>query len=188
MSETAYELKHFPNHIIDDFATCWNYLDKSSAIEVSNKEMWKYKIDKSHPIYAYFNDANLIEYYEMAPGFLNSPHLDRGRWCALNIPIQHNPPHTDFFIGKHFHLAEYRSRPRRDPYFDETGEFGPTGMFKYDQGLFQHYDFKNPVVFSTKIPHGGTNKHNADYRVLATITFGQKKYEQLLNELPPEWF
>lgn len=187
-TETYYKLTNFPQHICNAIIEYWTQLDKTSAIEVSQGEMWKYKVDKHNKIYKYFEGANLIEYYEMSAGFVNTPHLDRGRWCALNIPVENNPPYTDFFIGKHFHLAKYQKRPRRDPYHDETAEYGPTGMFKYDDKLFTHDDFLSPIVFSTKIPHGGTNKYNTKRRVLATITFGNSRYEQLLNELPPEWF
>lgn len=188
MAETVYELNNFPQYLIDNIKSLWTEVSQKPGIEVSKNEMWKYKVPKENLIYTHFPSANLIEYYEMSVGFVNTPHLDRGRWCALNIPVENNPPYTDFFIGKHFHLAKYQKRPRRDPYHDETTEYGPTGMFKYDKHLFVHYTFEKPVVFSTKIPHGGTNKHNINRRVLATITFGNKHYEQLLNELPSEWF
>jgi len=188
MAETVYELTKFPNYIVEDFKSLWTTFLQEEGIEVSKNEMWKYKVPKDKSIYSHFPQANLIEYYKMAPGFFNSPHLDRGRWCAVNIPIENNPPYTDFFVGKYFHLAKYTEKPRRDPYYDKTTDLGPTGMFIYEEEKFEHNRFTNPLVFSTKVPHGGTNMRNTDYRVLATVTFGVKTYEQLINELPPEWF
>lgn len=188
MTETVYELTKFPDTLITEFKNLWIKLSAEPGVEVSKEEMWKYKVPKYERVYSYFPEANLIEYYSMAPNFVNTPHLDRGRWCALNIPIKNNPPYTDFFIGKYFHLAKYIERPRRDPYYDNTTELGPTGMFVYEEEKFVHNEFVTPLLFSTKIPHGGTNKHNTDYRVLATITFNNKKFEEVINILPPQWF
>ena len=52
----------------------------------------------------------------------------------------------------------------------------------------EKYNLEHPVLFSTKVPHGGNNRRATSYRTIVSIGATNRKYEEVIHRLPPEWF
>lgn len=191
MTETFYILKNFPQDIMQDIVDQWYQGEWKSVKETVLGKMWHYCLRDDHPLMELFPDKNSIEYYYTSVGAFNTPHLDRGRWCALNFPIQVDFENSYFHCGKHFWLGKYTPKDmskHQSTYSHKSDLNGPTGFYEFEESKFEKYNLEQPVVFSTKVPHGGHNKHGKFDRVICSIGFQSTTYEELLNRLPPEWF
>ena len=190
-TETYHILENFPSEILQGLKQCWKNNNWAEVKDIYKSKFFHYVLDNSHSIYENFPGCAAVEFYEQIPGVLNSPHLDRGRWCAINIPIEVDFQNSYFYIGKHFLLKKYQPEERNletDAYQHNAGYRGPNGFYHWDDRLMEKYNLENPVVFSTKVPHGGVNTKSKTNRIIASIGYVDYTYEQLLNMLPPEWF
>ena len=190
-AETYHILENFPTKILEGLQQCWKDNDWEEVKDIHKSKFFHYVLDSSHPIYNNFPNCTKIEFYKQIPGVLNSPHLDRGRYCAINLPIEVDFENSYFFIGKHFLLKKYEFEDRNletDAYHHKSTLKGPIGFYLWDDNLMEKYNLKRPVVFSTKVPHGGVNTDSKTRRVIASVGYADYTYEQVLNMISPEWF
>jgi len=178
-------LENFPDKLQKRLIDIWKEKEWKRVIDAS-PSMKHYHLPTKHEIFQEFPDACTVEYYENTPHSNASPHLDRGRWCAINVPIVVDTDKSCFLTGKYFQLTKYRRKEDRINYAFTTEERGPKGFFHEDEELYDYYNLEKPVIFCTKVPHGYHN--NADTnRVLCSITF-DKKWEEVLHLIPQEWY
>ena len=78
--------------------------------------MGHYSLGKVTPRWDYFRDhfkelsdiPMLIEFYTgMEKYYKSSPHTDRGRSVAINVPVEVDLQHSNAFFGKYFELDKY---------------------------------------------------------------------------------
>jgi len=135
--------------------------------------------------------VGMIEFYSNPPISRNGPHLDRGRWCALNIPIDVDFDNSHFFVGKTHVLKNYNEVVlEKSPYDTNTNHQhsdGPSGFFQEEEEKFHYYNLEKPALFSTKTPHGCENWSYRE-RVICSIAFGKRKFEEMHHQLPQSWF
>lgn len=178
-------LENFPDKLQKRLMEIWNEGEWKRTID-ANPDMKHYHLSIKHEIFQEFPFARSVEYYENTPRSNASPHLDRGRWCAINVPIIVDTEKSCFLTGKYFQLTKYRRKEDRVNYAFTTDEDGPKGFFYEDEELYDYYNLQKPVIFCTKVPHGYRN--NADTkRVLCSITF-DKKWEEMLHLIPQDWY
>ena len=191
MTETFYILKNFPQDIMQDIVDQWYQGEWKAIKEVVPGNMWHYCAHDDHSLTKFLPTNARIEYYVTSVGAFNTPHLDRGRWSAINVPISVDIENSYFHCGKHFWLGKYTPKDmskHQSTYSHKSDLNGPTGFYEFEEDNFEKYNLEHPVVFSTKVPHGGHNKHGRFDRVICSIGFHRTTYEELLNILPPEWF
>ena len=182
-------LENFPQDLLDELKAIWAEGDWYKELEASPGAMWHHCLKSSHPIFERFpEETKTVEFYSNPPHTANGPHLDRGRWSAMNIPIDMDHDNSYFMTGKTHLLKVYKKKEHLNY---ETShqlerELGPRGFFYEEEGKFDYYNLEKPVLFSTKTPHGFANNSDRS-RVLCSVTF-DAKYEQMINILPPEWF
>lgn len=189
--QTYHILHNFPDHLKTKILNVWEEQKWKEVKEVVPSRFWHYVLDKDNNLYNDFPMVDCIEYYEVAPGFANSPHLDRGRWCAINVPVEVDYKNSFFHCGKYLWLGHYDLDPKKNDansYLHTANEDGPKGFFLWNEELMDKYNLEKPVLFSTKVPHGGDNKLSKTNRVIASLGVSNKTYDQILNILPPEWF
>ena len=184
-------LENFPQDLLDELKSIWAEGNWQNEIEASPGAMWHHHLRSSHPIFEKFpEETRTLEYYSNPPHTENGPHLDRGRWSAMNIPIDMDHDNSYFMTGKTHLLKHYERKTWLDK--DESAHghkvktHGPTGFFREQEGKFDYYNLEKPVLFSTKTPHGFVNNSDRP-RILLSVTF-DLTYEQMLNILPEEWF
>ena len=193
MAETFYVMNNFPQEILDELRAVFENKEYDVTKEVVPGRFWHYCLnDKSHPVYRHFSDDfDMIEFYSVSPGFKNSPHLDRGRWCALNIPLDVDLENSFFYAGKYFHTHHYEwdtKKNESNSFLHEASEHGPKGFYLWDEDKMEKYNLEKPVLFSSKVPHGGNNVEGKFLRTIVSIGATNRKYEEVLHRLPPEWF
>lgn len=190
-TQTYHIMHNFPQDLQDEIINVWKDQIWKEVKEVVPGKFWHYVLDKNHPLKQKFEFMDAVEYYEVAPNFANSPHLDRGRWCALNIPVEVDFENSFFHCGKYLWLGHYTLDPEKNKfnsYLHQAGEQGPKGFFLWDDNLMEKYDLKRPVLFNSKVPHGGNNKYASTNRVICSVGCTRYTYDQVLNMLPLEWF
>lgn len=190
MTETFQILNNFPQDLMEKIKQQWKNGDWKDVKETVPGNMWHYRAHDDHPLTKFFPPKARIEYYVTSVGAFNTPHLDRGRWSAINLPITVDYENSYFHCGKHFWLGNYTPKDMgqyQSTYSHNSTLNGPTGFYLFEESKFEKYNLEKPVVFSTKVPHGGYNKYGRFDRVICSIGFRQT-YEELINILPPEWF
>ena len=180
-------LENFPEKLHKRLIDIWKEGNWKRVVEANPGVMTHYHLAIQHEIFKEFPFARSVEYYSNTPHSEASPHLDRGRWCAINVPIIVNTEKSCFMAGKYFHLTKYRRKTHLDDsYAFTTPEDGPKGFYYEDEELFNYYNLEKPVIFCTKVPHGYHNDCDTE-RVLCSITF-EKKWEEMLHLIPQEWY
>ena len=181
--ETYYKLNNFPKNIIQDFLQCWTDNKWEKVVDTYKGRNFKYNLAKSNIIYKNFVGCSKIEFYQQPAGGVGLPHQDRHRLCAVNIPIEVDYSNSYFFIGKSFDQKKYKQIP-----VDRKSKETATSMYMYDDKKMLKYNLEKPIVFDTNVPHGGSNTESNTRRIIASVTYLDYTYEQVLNMLPPEWF
>jgi len=186
-------LENFSNTLKQQLTDIWNNQTWDKVVEASPGTFFHYCLNPKHEMVKQFPFADSVEFYWNKPGSSTGPHLDRGRWAAINIPIDVDHDNSAFVIGKEFHLKNYRrkthlDKPDATPWSHSVpSESGPTGFFYEDEPMFNYYNLEKPVLFSTKVPHGYTNKKSARHRVLCSVTF-KKSWSEMVHLIPQEWY
>lgn len=104
---------------------------------------------------------------------LGPVHIDAGRGCGINIPLEVDFVNSCFFIAnqecteREFHEGEPVSKG--------------TKRFLYEPEKFDYYNVREPILINTKEAHGFFNHANTT-RVLFSISFN-KSYEEILREV-----
>ena len=183
-------LENFPEDLLQELKDIWQEGEWYKELEASPGNMWHHCLREHHPVYANLpEEAKTLQYYSNPPHSGNGPHLDRGRWSAMNIPIDVDHDNSYFLTGKTHLLKGYERKRYLDQYKDGhevKSTNGPVGFFREEKDKFDYYNLEKPVLFSTKTPHGFANNSDRP-RILLSITFNQT-YEQMIHILPEEWF
>jgi len=185
---TFYIMKGFPQELIDELKQIWEENDWIKEVEAAKGKMWHHRLRFDHPVFKKFPSAiGSIEFYSNPPFSSCGPHLDRGRWSALNIPIIVDTEQSCFFTGKSHILSIYTNKGEHGYGHDVENEKGPHGFFIEEKEKFDYYNLEYPVLFSTKTPHGFQNRADTQ-RVLCSVTFPNHTIEQMVHMFPYEWF
>lgn len=184
---TFYVLENFPEKLHNKLKEIWNQGNWVNTLDADPGVMTHYHLSVKHEIFDELPYAKSVEYYANTPRSTAAPHLDRGRWCAINVPIDVDTKNSCFMTGKYFHLNKYKRKTHLDnSYAFKTVEDGPSGFYYEDKDLFDYYNLEKPVIFCTKVPHGFHNDCDTE-RVLCSITF-DKKWEEVLHLIPQDWY
>lgn len=136
------------------------------------------------------NEPCLIEFYVGEPyHYKSQPHTDRGRSCAVNIPIQVDLEKSDAYFGKYTSLDHYQHTAISTPYtFKLTNSKGQSMKSsnihfrgEYDAKLYDSVNFDKSVVFNPAIPHGGYNKSDK-IRVLLSLSWFNTSFEEFTSK------
>ena len=189
--KTWIALDNFPQDLLQELKDIWIEGNWTEEKEASKNAMYHHCLREDHPVFANFpKEARTLEYYSNPPNTSNGPHLDRGRWSAMNIPIDMDHDNSYFMTGKTHLLKHYERKTwlDKDPQHGHQVKStqGPVGFFREDKDKFDYYNLEKPVLFSTKTPHGFANNSDRP-RILLSVTF-DLTFEQMLNILPAEWF
>lgn len=176
-------INNFPDNLLEKVKAAWHEGVFTNITEVNPGIMRHYWLRVGHELFDYFpKETTTLEYYLNPPHVFNGLHLDRGRFSALNIPVQVDTDRSLFGIGKTDDLSYYTRKD--DDYIFETTERGEKGHFEYEEDKMLHYNLEKPVLFNTKVPHGLMNKADTE-RILLSVTFS-KTYNEM-KEILKEW-
>lgn len=132
----------------------------------------------------------LLEFYVAEPCYyVAQPHTDRGRSCAVNIPIQVDLEKSDAYFGKYTSLDDYQHTSNNTPYtfklMDSKGkakqEINQHFQGKYEAELYDSVNFDKSVVFNPALPHGGYNKSD-EIRVLLSLSWFNTSFEEFTSK------
>ena len=186
--------------IIKDAVNIWNTIDHSTEnnedikfFRQASNTMGHYSLGKISKRWNYFrqhfqqltDEQCLIEFYVgNKQNYRSSPHTDRGRTVAINIPIQVDIENSTAFFGKHSDLSKYPAPKDLGYNFklevketDYKAETNARYQGDYVEDLYDHVILDSPVLFNPAVPHGGWNRSN-DSRVLMSLSFDSISYEQ----------
>lgn len=185
--------------VINEAKEIWNTIDQS----IENNEdinfyrqamptMGHYSLGKGTQRWEYFRknfyplweDPVLIEFYVGIPKtYKSSPHTDRGRSVAINIPVEVDLQNSNAFFGKYFGLKNYPSQNTNNYKFSlnskETRykkEINERYQGDYIAEYYDNVTLDCPVLFDPSVPHGGYNKADTQ-RVLMSLTFDSLDYK-----------
>ena len=176
-------VNNFPNDLLIKVKEVWQEGIWENTIEANPGIMWHHWLRTGHELFNFFPKESLtLEYYLNPPHVINGVHLDRGRFSALNIPVQVDIANSFFAIGKTDNLNYYT--PRQDDYTFETTEKGKKGFFEYEKDMMLHYNLDKPVLFNTKVPHGLINNSDTE-RIILSVTFSRTYNE--MKDILKEW-
>lgn len=102
---------------------------------------------------------------------LGPVHIDAGRGCAINIPIDIDYNNTCFFIAN----QECTERAFLEGEPVNQG----SKRFLYEPEKYDYYNVREPILLNTKKAHGFFN-HSDKKRVLLSISFSES-YENILS-------
>tara|TARA_R110000764_G_scaffold4541_18_gene18602 strand:+ start:3915 stop:4499 length:585 start_codon:yes stop_codon:yes gene_type:complete len=105
---------------------------------------------------------------------LGPVHIDAGRECAINIPIEVD------FINSCFFIANQECTER--PFHDGEPVSEGTKRFLYEPERYDYYNMRKPILINTKQPHGFFN-HAPTTRVVFSISFIDKPYTEVMPGL-----
>ena len=176
-------VNNFPNDLLEKVKAVWHEGVFTNITEVNPGIMHIYWLRVDHDLFDYFpKESTTLEYYLNPPHVINGLHLDRGRFSALNIPVQVDTNNSFFGIGKTDDLSYYT---RKEGVFTfETSEKGEKGHFEYEKDKMLHYNLEKPVLFNTKVPHGLVNNADTE-RILLSVTFS-KTYNEM-KDILKDW-
>jgi len=176
-------LNNFPKDLLLKVKAVWHAGIWENIIKVNPGVMHHYWLHTEHELFNFFPKESLtLEYYLNPPHVFNAVHLDRGRFSALNIPVQVDTNNSFFGIGKTDDLSYYT---RKEGVFTfETSEKGEKGFFTYEKHKMLHYNLEKPVLFNTKVPHGLVNNADTE-RILLSVTFS-KTYNEM-KDILKDW-
>lgn len=190
--------------IVEDAKSIWYQIDHSTEnnqdinfFRQVSKTMGHYSLGKVTKRWDYFrkhfeeltNEPCVIEFYVgNKENYRSSPHTDRGRTVAINIPIKVDLENSTAFFGKYDELSKYPAPVNHGYEFnigtkhtDFKSETNQRYQGDYVEGLYEHVDLDWPVLFNPAVPHGGWNKSD-DKRILMSLSFDSFSYEQAYNK------
>lgn len=125
----------------------------------------------------------LIEFFVGEPYYyISQPHTDRGRSCAVNIPIQVDLENSDAYFGKYTSLDDYQHTAISEPYqFETINSYNIEFKGRYDSKLYDSVNFDKSVVFNPIMPHGGYNQSDK-IRVLLSLSWFNTSFEEFTSK------
>lgn len=171
-------LKNFPEQVMNVYKNLYNfkYVGKKpedywsnnhSASSVTN--VHKKILDRNLPI-----SSDGIELYYVSNGMM-SPHIDRRRKTALQIPIDLNINNSFTFAAKYNDLSKFKPIVSQftSRKISSVGEpiNNPTDWFyEWDSELYDKYNLEFPVLQNVSLPHGGAN-YDHKPRVFFSVSY-----------------
>jgi|TARA_B110000261_G_C13093925_1_gene360976 hypothetical protein len=201
--QSHYKLDNAPVKIVQDAIDIWNSISHDTENNPDIKfyrqaaeNLGHYSLGKNLSKYTHFRDhflevsseePCLVEFYVGCPKhYISSPHTDRGRKVAINIPIEVDLDKSTAFFGKYSDLSKY---PQHKPDQLALGAlFSPPEVInqRYDGNYVpEYYDtaiLDNPVIFNPTLPHGGSNTADSQ-RVLMSLSWYTFSYETAISKL-----
>lgn len=189
------ELHNFPASVLEKVNTLYNdwindkeHLKEWSpwhhCVEIPGKAQDQLRNDIPGP----WDYLQLFKTFQTEDGRQNKVHIDRGRHCALQIPLT-------FDEGNFFSLAQKENVEDSLRYLDiphsvkEGVEFknpAPNGYFcHYDEKLFDHINCSVPWIQNTAVYHGGKQFGNKP-RHFISVSYEDTTYEKVV-EIFKEW-
>ena len=132
---------------------------------------------KLHDIVKSFIDIpydHLMFLISDAKSGLGPVHIDAGRCCAINIPLEVD------FINSCFFIANQECTER--PFHEGEPVNKGTKRFLYEPQRYDYYNVRKPILIDTKQAHGFFN-HAASTRVLFSISFANISYTEVMSRL-----
>lgn len=178
-------LKNFPSEVLDMIQKEWdlckgNLTDDPNFFYMSIDEYQDLAIiDDSHKLHDIVKSFINIPYDHImflisnAKSGLGPVHIDAGRECAINIPLEVD------FINSCFFIANQECTERKFNEGEPVHE--GTKRFLYEPEKYDYYNVKEPILINTKQAHGFFN-HADTTRVLFSISFNQP-YSEVLQGL-----
>jgi hypothetical protein len=133
----------------------------------------------------------LLEFYIAEPYYhMASPHTDRVRSVAINIPIQVDLENSNAFFGKSTNLEDYQhiKQQNKSYTFKITNAEGNViedrnENYKgvYHQEYYDNVKLTHPVLFNPAMPHGGWNKSNSK-RVILSLSWFDINFEDFVTQ------
>jgi len=120
-------------------------------------------------------------WFVMKPGALHSPHLDRTRYCALNLPILVDIDKSYTLVGNRQTVDDHTREPAGYEYDVKVPLLGAQGTFVNNHDEYDRYPMNQAVLLNTKWPHGAYNGSSTS-RVIMTFGF-TRTYEDVKNDL-----
>lgn len=114
-----------------------------------------------------------LSFFVSMPGKIDTFHIDTERSCAINFPIEVDFENSQFRIGINPNIESYTTKHQNIPkwqekYYDKKGK----GTFLLEDNEYETYNLEKPVIFNTKVPHGGANFSDT-IRVIGSIGFSE---------------
>lgn len=178
-------LKGIPKDSLDNIKNEWelskgNLRDNSHFYYMSIDEYQDLAIvNDSHPLHDIVKSFIDIPYDHImflisnANSGLGPIHIDAGRGCGINIPLEVD------FVNSCFFIANQECTER--PFHDGEPVHEGTKRFFYEPEKYDYYNVREPIVINTKKAHGFFN-HSNTTRVLFSISFNQS-YEEIITHL-----
>ena len=179
-------LSNFPETLLQTVKSFWeidchNLKDSNRFKYYRPDEYQDYIVLKrNHALYDKFNLlCSGMVYLKSDPrAGLGPIHIDSGRGCAINIPIQVDLNNSHFFVAN----TECTERD----FFDKEVISPGSKRYEYEPEKYSYYNLRQACILNTKQPHGFANYSDSE-RILLSISFSES-YEDVIKNLPNEWF
>lgn len=129
-------------------------------------------------VYDDFGDFYAMTLFIAMPGRKDPLHIDSTRSCAVNFPLVVDHDRSGIVISKSdeaTHLdkfVENTSGASYPSWRDYAHDGKMKGHFQHQPELTETYDVRKPIIFNTKLPHGGFNDSEAP-RIILSIGYRQ---------------
>lgn len=186
-------LKNMPQEIIDTFKTYYNENFKN----VEPQSQWSdihyadsIPRDDAEELKKLFKtvDIHAIEIYTVLGPRRMSPHIDRGRSCAIQIPVDVDLENNYTYAVKGDNYKDlirpgidHRPGKKDIQYVNDVEHY----FFKWDPDRYDTYNLEYPVLQNTSVPHGGHNLNNST-RKFFSLTIKHTPYIEAKEQLK-EW-
>lgn len=189
-------LENFPKDLWQDFKELYNKKYKG----VQPKEQWSHvhladTLDKNDTEYftsrinALGLDTNDIVLYTVSGPRRMAPHIDRGRSCAIQIPVDIDVENNYTFA---INTDDYEHLVKKDFDHLQTAKditdivnVKENYFYYWDPLYYDTYNLEYPILQNVSVPHGGHNITNTTRRFFS-LTIKDISYEDA-KEIIKQW-
>lgn len=187
-------LKNFPTELWDEFKEYYNtnYKNKKPKMQWSEVHLadvipaddlhyFRKKFEHIIPI-------NDIEIYTVLGPKRMSPHIDRGRTCALQIPVEIDPANNYTYAintDSYEHLVRKEQKHLPGKSINKCVNDVEYYFYHWDSNFYDTYNLEYPILQNVAVPHGGHNLNNTTRRFFS-LTIKTTPY-LTAKELVKEW-
>ena len=186
-------LKNMPQEITDTFKTYYNKNFK----DVEPQSQWSdihyadlVPTKDAEELKKLFKNVDIheIEIYTILGPRRMGPHIDRGRSCAIQIPIEIDLKNNYTYAIKNNNYddlikPEIDHKPGKEgiEYVNNLDHY----FFKWDSSRYDMYNLEYPILQNVSVPHGGHNLNN-NTRKFFSLTIKHTSYIEAKEQLK-EW-
>jgi hypothetical protein len=168
-------LKKFPVELWNEFKEYYNNNYKNKTPELQWSEVHLADVIPTDDLNYFrkkFEDIvpiDGIEVYTVLGPKRMAPHIDRGRTCALQIPVDVDPANNYTYAintDDYEHLVKVgQDHSRKDVknIVNNVDHF----FFNWDPLFYDTYNLEYPVLQNVSVPHGGHNLNNSVRRFIS---------------------